>query len=202
MKLVTAAASPFARKVRVLILELGLQEAVTLQDPGMVTPVSNNATLNAINPLGLLPALELDNGDCLYDSPVICEYLNHVADGSLFPSEPTRKFQALGLQALADGILDLSVALRYETVLRPQALRWQEWIDHQNEKIERGLDALEARCEQFEPSPLIGEFAVACALGYRDFRFADSDWRPGRPALEQWFKQIMRRDSLANTIPE
>ncbi len=202
MKLVTAAASPFARKVRVLIIELGLQEAVNLQDPGAVTPVSNNAVLNAINPLGMLPALELDNGDCLYDSPVICEYLDHIADGSLFPSEPSRRFQALGLQALGDGILELSVALRYETALRPQALRWQEWIDHQNEKIERGLDALESRCESFEPSPLIGEFTVACTLGYRDFRFADSDWRPGRPALTQWFSQIMQRDSLANTIPE
>jgi len=73
MKRVTATASPFARKVRVLIMKLGLQEAVTLQDPGVVTPVSNNATLNAINPLGMLPALELDNGECLYDSPVICE---------------------------------------------------------------------------------------------------------------------------------
>jgi glutathione S-transferase len=202
MQLITASASPFARKVRVLIQELGIQDKVTFQDPGAVTPVSNNAELNAINPLGMLPALELDNGDCLYDSPVICEYLNHIADGPFFPSEPDRRFQTLGLQALGDGILDLSVALRYETAIRPQALHWQLWIDHQNEKIERGLDALESRCGQFESSPLIGEITIACALGYRDFRFADSDWRSARPALTQWFEQIMRRDSLASTIPE
>ena len=201
MKLITAAASPFVRKVRILILELGLQDSVTLQDPGVVTPVSNNTALNAVNPLGMLPALELDNGDSLYDSPVICEYLNQIADGPFFPADSSRRFQTLGLQALGDGILDLSVALRYETAMRPEELRWQSWIDHQNEKIERGLDALEKRCDQFEASPLIGEITIACALGYRDFRFATSDWRAARPALSNWFDQIMQRDSLANTIP-
>jgi len=201
MNLIFAPASPFARKVRVLILELGLQDRVRLQDPGAITPVSNNAVLNAVNPLGMLPALELDNGECLYDSPVICEYLNHVANGPFFPAEADPRFRALGLQALADGILDLSVALRYEAAMRPQELQWPTWVDHQNEKIERGLDALETRCSQFEASPLIGEITVACTLGYRDFRFPDSDWRPGRPALTQWFSQIMQRDSLASTVP-
>lgn len=202
MNLIIASASPFARKVRVLILELGLQDRVSLQDSGMVTPVSNNVALNAINPLGMLPALELDNGDCLFDSPVICEYLNHIADGPFFPLEADRRFQALGLQALCDGILDLSVALRYETAFRPPELHWQTWIDHQNEKIERGLDVLEARCGQFEATPLIGEITAACTLGYRDFRYAESDWRRGRPALTGWFEQIMQRDSLVKTIPE
>lgn len=201
MKLITSQTSPFARKVRVLILELGLQDAVTLQDPGVVTPVSNNATLNAVNPLGMLPALELDNGECLTDSPLICEYLNHLADGPFFPSEPVRRFHSLALQALGDGILDLSVALRYETAMRPEELRWPTWIDHQNEKIVRGLDSLEARCGQFEASPLMGEITVACTLGYRDFRYADTDWRGGRPALTQWFDKIMQRDSLASTSP-
>ncbi|MCP4391272.1 MAG: glutathione S-transferase, partial [Gammaproteobacteria bacterium] len=97
MKLITATASPFVRKVRVLILELGLQDSVTLEDPGPVTPVSNNDALNAINPLGMIPALEMDDGDSLYDSPVICEYLNQIAEGSFFPSEPKRRFQTLRL---------------------------------------------------------------------------------------------------------
>jgi len=201
MKLISADASPFVRKARVLIQELGLQDSVTLVDPGQITPISNNDSLNAVNPLGMIPALELDDGETLYDSAVICEYLNQVADGPFFPSEPKRRFQTLRLQALADGILDLSVALRYETALRPEEHQWQTWIDNQNGKIERGLDALESRCGEFEPSPLIGEVTVACALGYRDFRFADNDWRPGRPALTQWFEQMMQRDSLASTIP-
>lgn len=201
MKLISADASPFVRKVRVLIQELGLQDSVTLVDAGQISPVSNNDTLNAINPLGLIPALELDDGDSLTDSPLICEYLNHVAEGPFFPSDPDRRFRTLRLQALADGILDLSVGLRYEAVMRPQELRWPSWTDSQNAKIERGLDALESRCDQFEPAPLIGEITVACALGYRDFRFADNDWRAGRPALTQWFAQMMQRDSLASTIP-
>jgi glutathione S-transferase len=201
MKLITADASPFVRKVRILILELGLQDAVTLVDPGQITPISNNDRLNVVNPLGLIPALELDDGDSLTDSPLICEYLNHIADGPFFPSDPERRFKTLRLQALADGILDLSVALRYETAMRPAELQWQTWTDNQNVKVERGLDALEARCGEFEPSPLIGEITVACALGYRDFRFADNDWRGGRPALTQWFEQMMQRDSLASTVP-
>jgi len=149
----------------------------------------------------MVPALELDDGSSLYDSPVICEYLNQLADGPFFPADAGRRFQTLGLQALGDGILDLSVALRYETAVRPEALRWQDWIDHQNEKIARGLDALETKCEQFETSPLIGEITIACALGYRDFRYADDDWRLGRPALTAWFEAIMQRESLQQTIP-
>ena len=201
MKLVSATASPFVRKARVLILELGLQDTVILQDPGAVTPVSNNPDLNAVNPLGMVPALELDDGSNLIDSPVICEYLNQVADGPFFPEDAKRRFQTLGLQALGDGILDLSVALRYETAMRPQELRWQDWIDHQNQKIARGLDALETKCAQFEASPLIGEITIACTLGYRDFRYADDDWRVGRPALTSWFEAIMQRASLRQTIP-
>ncbi len=201
MKLIFAPASPFARKVRVLIIELGLQDSVTLVDAGAVSPVSNNGDLNSVNPLGMLPALKLDNGDSLSDSPLICEYLNDLADGPFFPSDANRRFRTLGLQALADGMLDLSVALRYETTFRPKQLRWQTWIDFQNEKVQRGLDKLESLCNQFEPTALIGEITVACVLGYLDFRFADLDWRTGRPALTDWFEQIMLLESLANTRP-
>ena len=201
MKLVSVTASPFVRKVRTLILELDLQDSVTLLDAGAVSPVSNNAQLNAVNPLGMVPALELADGSSLYDSPVICEYLNQIADGPFFPADAERRFRTLGLQALGDGILDLSVALRYETFVRPQALRWQEWIDNQNAKITRGLDALETRCAKFEAAPLIGEITIACTLGYRDFRYAEDDWRTGRPALAAWYEQIMERESLQQTVP-
>ena len=201
MKLIFAPASPFARKVRVLIIELGIDDSVTLVDAGAVSPVSNNVDLNSVNPLGMLPALQLDNGDSLSDSPLICEYLNDLADGPFFPSDANRRFRTLGLQALADGMLDLSVALRYETTFRPEQLRWQTWIDFQNEKVRRGLDKLESICNQFEPTPLIGKVTVACVLGYLDFRFADLDWRTGHPALTDWFEQIMLRESLANTKP-
>ena len=201
MKLIFAAASPFARKVRILIKELQLEETVLLQDAGAVTPVSNNDELNLLNPLGMLPVLELDNGDSLYDSPVICEYLNHIANGPFYPADTDRRFRTLRLQALGDGILDLSVAMRYETAMRPENLQWQTWLDFQQEKVQRGLDTLETLCDQFEATPLIGEITSACVLGYRDFRFADIDWRSGRPALTNWYEQMMGRNSIAATIP-
>jgi glutathione S-transferase len=202
MKLFSVNASPFARKARVLIIELGLQDRVAVHSLDGVTPVSNNVDLNAVNPLGMIPALQLDDGSSLYDSPLICEYLDQVAGGGLFPADAERRFRTLELQALADGLLDLSVALRYETALRPEALRWADWIDHQNEKIARGLDVLEQKCSDFADDPLIGELAVACALGYLDFRFSANDWRAGRPALTAWFEQVMQRPSLAQTVPE
>ena len=201
MKLIYASASPFARKVRILIKELQLEETVLLQDAGAVTPVSNNDDLNLLNPLGMLPVLELENGDSLYDSPVICEYLNHIANGPFFPTDSDRRFRTLRLQALGDGILDLSVAMRYETAMRPENLQWQTWLDFQQEKVHRGLDTLEALCNQFEASPLIGEITIACVLGYRDFRFADIGWRSRRPALAKWYDQMIERNSIAATIP-
>jgi len=201
MKLISVSASPFVRKVRVLIYELELQDRIVVQDVGTVSPVSNNAELNAVNPLGLVPALQLDDGSSLYDSAVICEYLNHLADGPFFPADAERRFRTLRLQALADGILELSVALRYERVMRPQVLHWQDWIDHQQEKIARGLDALEAQCAGFEATPLIGEISIACALGYRDFRYPESAWRAGRPGLGDWYETVMQRTSLRRTLP-
>ena len=201
MKLYYAAPSPFARKARICIIELGLQDQVELVAVDGISPVSNNAELNARNPLGMIPALELDDGTNLYDSPVICEYLNQVGNGALYPADTAARFKALQLHALADGIMELSVAVRYELAMRPAELHWQTWIEHQNEKINRGLDQLEQQCGEFKAEPTIGELTVACALDYRDFRFADDDWRVGRSALVEWHKGIMRRVSLAETVP-
>ena len=202
MKLISLNASPFARKVRILILELGLQDSVVIQNPGAVTPASNNEVLNKVNPLGLIPALELESGENIYDSLVICDYLNHFAGGALIPNDPEQRIQALALHSLANSMLDLAVGLRYETALRPEELRWQTWIDHQKEKIERGLDSLERRCPGFNSSPLIGEITVACILGYMDFRYPENDWHQNRPALTNWFEEVMKRDSMIQTIPE
>ena len=202
MKLISAKPSPFARKARALIIELGLQDRVTELDVGGVTPVSNTVDVNTVNPLGMIPALELDDGSSLYNSPLVCEYLNHVGGGSLFPAEAERRYETLKLQALADGLMDVAVALRYETALRPEELRWQDWIDHQKEKIGRALDALEVKCANFEREPLIGELTVACALGYLDFRYPEDDWRSGHPALAAWHEDIRQRPSLQQTAPD
>lgn len=201
MKLIQADASPFARKARIVIRETGLQSQVEEINPGAVTPVSNNVSVNSINPLGMIPALETGNGDCIYDSTVICEYLNRYGNGDLYPDDPDLYFKSRQLESLADGIMDLSVALRYETALRPEDLRWSDFIEHTDEKIQRGLDQLERSCATFNSTLTIGEIAVACALGYRDFRYPTTNWRDGRPELTQWFQHVSSRESIAQTLP-
>lgn len=201
MKLITADASPFGRKCKIAVHELAMTARVNIGSPGAVTPVSINADVNSINPLGMIPVLELPGGESLFDSPVIAEYLNTVANGNLYPGPTTERFRALKLQALADGIMDISVATRYETALRPESLRWPEWIEHQSLAVGRGLATLNELVPTFSTSLTIGEIAVACALGYRDFRFSDQPWREDNPALATWFEQASQWQSFHATLP-
>jgi glutathione S-transferase len=193
-------ASPFARKVLAVAIETGLDVRIE-RVKRLMTPVAPDALLNADNPLGKIPCLVTDDGMALYDSPVICEYLDSLHHGArMFPSGPAR-WTALRRQALADGIMDAAVLTRYETFLRPQEVRWDAWIDSQKQKFLRALDALE-----FEGASLgvvdIGTLAIACALGYLDFRFPDDDWRAGRPRLAAWLEQFAQRPAIANTAPQ
>jgi glutathione S-transferase len=193
-------ASPFARKVLAVAIETGLDVRIE-RVKRLMTPVAPDALLNADNPLGKIPCLVTDDGMALYDSPVICEYLDSLHHGArMFPSGPAR-WTALRRQALADGIMDAAVLTRYETFLRPQEVRWDAWIDSQKQKFLRALDALE-----FEGASLgvvdIGTLAIACALGYLDFRFPDEDWRAGRPRLAAWLEQFAQRPAIANTAPQ
>ncbi len=201
MRLHTSPASPFGRKVAVVLHETGLWPKVERRDASL-TPLAPDAAVCAANPLGKIPCLELDDGSALYDSRVICEYLDGLHDGpKLFPESGPARLAALRLQALADGILDTAVGLRYETFLRPEPLRWAEWIAAQKAKIERALDRLERECEGFAERVDIGTLAIACALGYLDFRFAADRWREGRPRLAVWEERIARRPSLVATRP-
>lgn len=199
MKLIQSPASPFARKARIVIRETGLTSRVEEVNPGAVTPVSNNVSVNTMNPLGMIPALQLDDGSTLFDSTIICEYLNKVAGGSLYPADDDSYFKSRKLESLCDGILDLSVSLRYETALRPENLRWSEYVEFSNEKIERALDQLDAECENFSPTLTIGEITAACVLGYRDFRFGDINWRSSRTKLDKWFATMQQRESIIQT---
>jgi glutathione S-transferase len=201
LRLHTSPASPFGRKVAVVLHETGLWPKVERRDASL-TPLAPDAAVCAANPLGKIPCLELDDGSALYDSRVICEYLDGLHDGpKLVPPSGPARFAALRLQALADGILDTAVGLRYETFLRPEPLRWPEWIAAQKAKIERALDRLELECEGFAERVDIGTLAIACALGYLDFRFAADRWREGRPRLAVWEERIAQRPSLVATRP-
>jgi glutathione S-transferase len=201
MLLHTSPASPFGRKVAVVLHETGLWPKVERRDASL-TPLAPDEAVCAANPLGKIPCLELDEGGVLYDSRVICEYLDGLHDGpKLFPESGPARFEALRLQALADGMLDTAVGLRYETFLRPEALRWSDWIVAQKAKITRALDRLESECAGFARRIDIGTLTVACTLGYLDFRFAADRWREGRPKLAAWYEEISERPSLVATRP-
>lgn len=201
MKLYTNPASPFGRKVKVTAIEKGLYERTDRIDRA-VSPVAPDADVAGANPLGKIPCLITDDGQALYDSRVICEFLDQIGDGAtLFPADGERRWRVLTLQALGDGIMDAGVAARYETFLRPEPLRWAAWRDGQKAKVARGLDRLEATADELTDLADIGAIAVACAVGYLDFRFAADAWREGRPRLAAWIAGLKDRPSLTATVP-
>jgi len=201
MKLRTNRASPFARKVRMLAREAGLSGRVE-EIESAVSPVAPNETLARENPLVKIPALVTDSGETLYDSAVICEYLDTLHAGQrFFPASGPQRFSALRRQALTDGILEAAVLCRYEAAVRPEALRWHDWIEGQKRKIRGGLDALEGEVSVWGDDFDIGQIGAACVCGYLDFRFADLDWRAGRPKLAAWFERAAQRPSVKETAP-
>lgn len=201
MKLHYATASPFARKVVVCMHELGLADRVEVV-ASAVTPVDPNAEINAVNAIGKIPTLVLDDGSGVFDSRVICEYLNTLSDGSVFPAQGPERLKALRLQAVGDGICDTAVALRYETFLRPEAHRWPEFIASQKERLNRTFQQLEDELLGDLEDVHIGSIAVAAALGYIDFRMSDLGWRDGRPGLAAWYEAFSARPSMVATKPE
>lgn len=179
-----SAASPYARKIRIAAEILGLASRIEIVAANTADP---NDPLRQQNPLGKIPTLVLDDGTSLYDSRVIAEYLDHVGGGRLIPADPSRRFEALRLQALGDGINDAALLIRYEVASRPPELRHPATIELQQGKIDRALATLEAA----PPSgPVdIGQIAVACALGYLDLRF-EGAWRAGHPELVAWLDRF------------
>ncbi|MBT3535899.1 MAG: glutathione S-transferase [Rhodospirillaceae bacterium] len=203
MKLHSSATSPYVRKVRVLLLEAGLDTSVE-QIPTAVTPTSPNTDLNADNPIGKVPALLTEDGMALYDSPVICEYLDSLHDGAkMFPPPGPDRWLALRRQALGDGLLDAAILGRYETSLRPAEQFWPDWMAAQKLKIERSLDAMTDEAGELDGVVDIGTITFACALGYLDFRYNDMQWCDGRPALAAWYEAFSQRPSMqATEAPE
>lgn len=198
MKLFYSPTSPYVRKVRVVAIELGLAEQIELR----LTNAWDVATdLPDYNPLGKVPALMISEGEVLFDSPVICEYLNSLGEeNKLFPINPSARWQALRLQALADGILDAVVLMRLES-LRPRALQSDDWRERQLRTVRRSLDYVESRTGELEGVVTIGQISLACALGYLDFRLAEEDWRQDHPQLASWFVDWQARPSMQETKP-
>lgn len=200
MKLYYAQTSPFVRKVMIVAHELGLADRIELV-PSAVSPVKRNPGVLEQNPLGKIPVLVTDKGVSLYDSSVICQYLDSIAgDGGIVP-EGMARWVALRDEALSDGMLDAAVLIRYETAIRPEAQRWQDWIDGKMAAIHDGLKAIDGEAATFGDRLDIGVIAAACVLGYLDFRFPDLDWARAYPQAARWFATFKTRPSFQATMP-
>ncbi|MFD3190268.1 glutathione S-transferase [Sedimentitalea sp. HM32M-2] len=200
MKLYHSPLSPFVRKVSVLLHELDRTDQVEVETV-VTTALDSSDRLIAANPLGKIPALARTDGPTLYDSRVICAYLNDRFGGALYPGGAQR-WQTLTLEATADGLMEAAVAMAYEVRLRPEAERSPAWIEAQWAKAARAITALNARWMSHLAGPLdMGQIAVACALGYVDFRHDARNWRRDNPALADWFATFESRPSMQATRP-
>jgi glutathione S-transferase len=197
VKLSNVSTSPFVRKVRACAITRGIDQKIELVPTNLAAA---SPEFMAINPLGKVPALVTDDGVALFDSPVICEYLDSVGDAlPMFPAKGPARWLALKFQAMGDGILDAAVLWRGE-MSKPEDAGRAALIARQRAAIDRGLDALEADPPHQHID--IGSITVACALGYLDFRFAARPWRETHPKLAAWFEAFAQNPGIAQTVPK
>ena len=199
MKLTVSPASPFVRKVRVLIRELDITDKVAEMDVA-TSPLASDPKVVAANPIGKIPALIRDDAPTLYDSRVITRFLNDTHEGPLYPA--ARIWDTLLLEATADGIMDCAVSMSYETRLRPEAQQSPDWIAAQWQKASRGIKAVNDRWMSHLNGPLdMAQIAVACALSYVDLRHDARNWRDGNDDLAAWHAKFCERPSMQATVP-
>jgi glutathione S-transferase len=196
MKITASGASPYVRKVMACAIARGIDQQLEKWTIATTDPVLSNS-----NPLGKVPTLINDEGVALFDSPVICEFLDSIGSApALFPAAGPARWAALRLQAIGDGILDASQPRRREIAL-PQDEGRVGYIDLQRGKVARAVDVLEKEAASLGALKTVGDIAVACALGYLDFRFAHEPWRPGHPKLEAWYNSVLNLPPIAKTMP-
>lgn len=203
MKLFYSPTSPYVRKVMITAIEKGLDGQIDKVTTS-VTPLKREGDIAKANPLGKVPCLITDDGRALFDSPVICAYLDSLKpQPALIPADAKGRFASMTLEALADGFLDAGILLRYEGALRPEEKRWDDWVNGQMSKITGALDALESTYADQLSGPLtVGQIGVVCALGWFDFRYGHVDWRKDRPKLAAFAKAMAERPSVSSTVPK
>lgn len=203
MKLWYSPASPFVRKVLIVAHERDLIDQIEVVDAAanVVTP---DQRIVASNPTGKIPTMVLDDGSVLFDSRVICAYLDSIHDGKkLAPRSGAKRFEVMTLEALGDGIMDAAVNNRYENALRPEEFRWKPWSDGQMGKVEAALDQIEEKwLKSLGRVPNMGSISIAAALGYLEFRYPELKWRKNRKGLARWFKRFSERLSFIASKPD
>ena len=199
MKLLMAGPSPFARKACVVVKETGQEEDVAFVTT-VAAPGGAEDVLKAANPLGKIPALVRDDGPTVYDSRVICRFLNARAGAHLYPDG---NFDTLILEATAHGMMEAAVLIVYEMRFRPEEQQSAKWMEAQWEKVADALDAIEHRWMSHLAGEIdIAHIAVGCALGYLDLRHSHRNWRDGRPNLVSWYDTFAARPSMKETEPQ
>jgi glutathione S-transferase len=200
MQLRYSPTSPYVRKVMATAIETGLDSEI---EKIPTNPWDAATDLPSDNPIGKVPALVIDGARVLFDSPVICEYLDSLHDGAkLYPPSGDARWSALRLQALGDGILDAAV-LRLLEGRRPEERQSPDWVERQKNVVNRALDTLEKEADTLQGDGAnIGQIAVGCALGYLHFRFPNDDWRSGRAKLTEWYEKFSQRASMKETVPK
>jgi len=197
MKLRYSPTSPYARKVVVVAKETGLDGKIEVIE----TKLGPDSDIHQQNPLGKVPTMVLDDGTAIFDSPVICEYIDSIGPAApLFPPAGPARWTAIRQAALADGIMDASQPRRRE-LLRPADKQSPDALKKQAGVMARVLDTLEKRVAELDGPVTIGQVTVGCALGYLDLRFADDQWRNGRPKLAAWYEAFAKRPSMVASAP-
>ena len=198
MKLFYSSTSPFVRKVNVFAIETGLDIDIEWVK---TNPWQAEENLVAENPLSKIPTFISDNGMVIYDSRLICEYLDTLhSEKKLIPQHGKERWLVLRLQALADGILDAGI-LRFLEAKREKGQQSKDFDNMQKNSVERGLNYLEQTVSDWQAQIDIGVITIACALGWLDFRFPHENWRDNRSELNKWYENFSQRDSMKKTVP-
>jgi glutathione S-transferase len=201
MKLTFSGGSPFARKVRIAAIELGLIDKIELV-PATVAPTQPNEQYSHdISPLRKLPALILDDGHVIVDSYVIVEYLDELAGGKLIPAAGAARWRVKSEHAMLQGMTDAMLLCRYETGVRPKELQWSKWVDDQWDRAWQGLTRFENLPDVLSRPLDITQIALVCLLGYADYRFPDCGWRKAFPNLDAFHEKMLQRPSVSVSIP-
>jgi len=191
MKLLFAGPSPYVRKVNMTAEVKGLSSEIEL----VASDAPGSDALRAQNPLGKIPVLLRDDGPAIFDSHVICEYLDSLnPNHPLFPREGAARWATLTMAAMADGMLDAALLLVYEGRYRPESMRVDAWVEMQQKKIDTALALLESSPPAWSSNPDYGHLTIAAALGYLDFRHGGR-WREGHPNMVAWL------DAFADAVP-